>query len=122
MLEKSKYERSLSLFYVNACLRLDATMNGFETKFQTDFMHAIIKMKETQKPMYNVSFWFSKICWLLCTNHAIIRPNQAKLYSIEGCLMILFNSNTSPENDPAFQIICYILTLIPNRLLGRMLV
>ena len=56
MLEKSKYERSLSLFYVNACLRLDATMNGFETKFQTDFMHAKIKMKETQNPMYNVTF------------------------------------------------------------------
>ena len=31
-------------------------MNGFETKFQTDFMHAKIKMKETQNPMYNVTF------------------------------------------------------------------
>ena len=32
--------------------------------------------------------------------------------------MILFISNTSPENDPAFRIICCILTLIPNWLLG----
>ena len=62
MLQKSKYKRSLSLFYVNACLRLDATMNGFETKFQTNFMHVKIKMKQTQNPMYNVSFWFSKVC------------------------------------------------------------
>ena len=60
MLEKSKYEGSLSLFYVNACLHLDATINGFETKFQTDFMHAKIKMKESQNPMYNVCLWFSK--------------------------------------------------------------
>ena len=60
-------------------------MNGFETKFQTDFMHAKIKLKETQNPMYNFSFWFSKICLLLCTNHAMIRPNQAKCYSIDGC-------------------------------------
>ena len=85
MLEKSKYERSLSLFYVNACLRLDATMNGFETNFQTDFVHTKIKMKETQNPMNNYSFWFSKICWFLSTNHAIILSNQAKLYSIDGC-------------------------------------
>ena len=85
MLEKSKYEGSLSLFYVNAFLRLDATMNGFETKFHTDFMHAKIKMKEIQNPMYNVSFESSRICWLLCTNHAIIQSNQAKLYSIDGC-------------------------------------
>ena len=86
MLEKSKYGLSLSLFYENACLRLDANINGFETKFQADVMHAKIQMKETQNPIYNISFWFSKICWLLCTKHTIILSNQAKLfYAMDDC-------------------------------------
>ena len=90
-------------------------MNAFKTEFQTDFMHAKIKMNETQNPMYNVSFWISKICWLLCTNHPIIQSNQAKLIP-SMVVMILFNFNTSVENDPAFRIILCILTLISNRL------
>ena len=73
--------------------------------------------------MYNVSFWFSKMCWLLCPNHAIIRSNQANLIVFHRWLLvILFNSNASPENDPAYRIIRFILTFIPNKLLGKTLV
>ena len=41
-----------------------------------------------------------------------IKSSQALFH--RWLLMILFNSNTSAENDPAFRIIRCILTLIPN--------
>ena len=53
-----------------------------------------------------------------CDN--MIISSQALFY--QWLLMILFNCNTSPENDLVFRIIHCILTLIPNWLLGRTLV
>ena len=71
-------------------------------------MHVKIKMKQTQNPMYNVSFGFPKYVHMygLCTNHAIIKTNQAKLYSIDVCSFLF------PEYDPTFRIIHCILTLM----------